>query len=170
MIRFSSLRARLVGTVFLAVAPAWVLMCFLLKGTGTEQDLPWLLLAVAVGLLSLTAAWPVRRVLAPNGHLLVTVPFVLLLLDYWPLDRFAKATDGKALFQIPRRLMIEKLPLFGLSAISCVATLFAVSNDETFFNKFGFASRHIPELDRERSEVSKYKGVYAKDLSDGLTV
>ena len=57
MIRFSSLRARLVGTVFLAVAPAWVLMCFLLKGTGTEQDLPWMLLAVAVGLLSLGAAW-----------------------------------------------------------------------------------------------------------------
>jgi N-acetylglutamate synthase-like GNAT family acetyltransferase len=44
-------------------------------------------------------------------------------------------------------------------------TLFAVSNDEEFFNKFGFRARHIPELDRERSEVSRYKGVYAKDLS-----
>src|SRR5207237_7567111 len=43
------------------------------------------------------------------------------------------------------------------------ATLFAVSNDEEFFNKFGFTARHIPELDRERSEVSRYKGVYAKD-------
>src|SRR5215472_12024097 len=57
MIRFSSLRARLVGTVFLAVAPAWVLTYFLFKGTGGEQDLPWMLLAVAVGLLSLGAAW-----------------------------------------------------------------------------------------------------------------
>ena len=45
------------------------------------------------------------------------------------------------------------------------ATLFAVSNDEEFFAKFGFSARHIPELDRERSEVSRYKGVYAKDLS-----
>ena len=45
------------------------------------------------------------------------------------------------------------------------STLFAVSNDEAFFRKFGFESRHIPELDRERSEVSRYKGVYAKDLA-----
>ncbi len=44
------------------------------------------------------------------------------------------------------------------------ATLFAVSNDEEFFIKFGFTPRHISELDRERSEVSRYKGVYAKDL------
>lgn len=43
-------------------------------------------------------------------------------------------------------------------------TLFAVSNDEEFFRKHGFAVRHIPELDKERSEVSRYKGVYAKDL------
>lgn len=43
-------------------------------------------------------------------------------------------------------------------------TLFAVSNDEKFFLKFGFDDRHIPELNRERSEVSRYKGVYAKDL------
>ena len=46
-----------------------------------------------------------------------------------------------------------------------VATLFAVSNDEAFFSRFGFAVRHIPELDRERSEVSRYKGVFAKDLA-----
>lgn len=45
------------------------------------------------------------------------------------------------------------------------ATLFAVSNDEAYFNRFGFAQRHIPELDRERSEVSRYKGVFAKDLA-----
>jgi amino-acid N-acetyltransferase len=44
------------------------------------------------------------------------------------------------------------------------ATLFAVSNDEAFFGRFGFEPRHIPELDRERSEVSRYKGVFAKDL------
>ncbi|MDB4917381.1 MAG: putative acetyltransferase [Gemmatimonadetes bacterium] len=45
------------------------------------------------------------------------------------------------------------------------STLFAVSNDEAFFNRFGFVARHIPELDRERSEVSRYKGVFAKDLA-----
>jgi signal transduction histidine kinase/HAMP domain-containing protein/ActR/RegA family two-component response regulator len=57
MIRFSSLRARLVGIVFLAVAPAWGLMYFLLRLTGTEQDMPWMLLAITIGLLSLGAAW-----------------------------------------------------------------------------------------------------------------
>lgn len=44
------------------------------------------------------------------------------------------------------------------------ATLFAVSNRDSFFISRGFAPRHIPELDRERSEVSKFKGVFAKDL------
>ena len=44
------------------------------------------------------------------------------------------------------------------------ATLFAVSNDEAYFNRFGFFARHIPELDREHSEVSRYKGVFAKDI------
>ena len=47
MIRFSSLRARLVGTVFVAIAPAWVLMY--------HNKLPWS--GFVVGLLALGAAW-----------------------------------------------------------------------------------------------------------------
>ena len=46
---------------------------------------------------------------------LVTVPFVLLLLDCWPLRRVAP---------IPQ-LLIEKIPLFLLSAASCLATMLA---------------------------------------------
>ena len=46
-----------------------------------------------------------------------------------------------------------------------VHTIFAVSDSERYFLARGFVARHIPELDRERSEVSKYKGVYAKDLA-----
>jgi len=57
MTSFSSLRARLVGTVFLAVAPAWGLTYFLVKKAGAEQDLPWMLLSGAVGLVALAAAW-----------------------------------------------------------------------------------------------------------------
>ena len=45
-----------------------------------------------------------------------------------------------------------------------IRTLFAVSNDEAYFRHMGYEPRHIPELDRERSAVSRYKGVYAKDL------
>ncbi len=45
-------------------------------------------------------------------------------------------------------------------------TVFAVSNNEAFFRSRGYAPREIPELSRERSEVTRFKGVYAKDLED----
>lgn len=57
MTRFSSLRARLVGTVFLAIGPAWAVAYFIIKRTGTEQDWPWTMLSGIVGLLALAAAW-----------------------------------------------------------------------------------------------------------------
>ncbi len=47
--------------------------------------------------------------------MLVTVPFSLLLLDYWPLDRMK---DGGAVL----RLAVEKIPFFALSAVLCVVT------------------------------------------------
>jgi Tfp pilus assembly protein PilF len=46
--------------------------------------------------------------------MLVTLPFVMLLLDYWPLKRFTIL-----------RLVWEKIPFFLLSAISCVVTFIA---------------------------------------------
>ncbi len=49
--------------------------------------------------------------------MLVTLPFVLLLLDVWPLGRFGKAPAG--------RLVLEKAPLFALVAVSSVVTFFA---------------------------------------------
>jgi Tfp pilus assembly protein PilF len=48
----------------------------------------------------------------------VTVPLVLLLLDYWPLQR---AND----FPAWRRMIVEKIPLFALSAAAAAATMFA---------------------------------------------
>src|SRR4029453_10336761 len=48
--------------------------------------------------------------------MLVTLPFVLLLLDYWPLDRIR----GQFWMRV-----LEKLPLVALSAISSIATLVA---------------------------------------------
>ena len=57
--------------------------------------------------------------------MLVTLPLVLLLLDYWPLNRMALGGDsGNKQFPISR-LILEKLPLFGLVAASCALTLFA---------------------------------------------
>jgi Flp pilus assembly protein TadD len=54
--------------------------------------------------------------------MLVTLPFVLLLLDWWPA--FApRASARQAL--APRQLVLEKLPLFALAAASSVVTVIA---------------------------------------------
>ncbi len=47
--------------------------------------------------------------------MLVTLPLILWLLDYWPLQRKEST----------RRLVMEKLPLLALAAAGCVATLLA---------------------------------------------
>jgi tetratricopeptide (TPR) repeat protein len=56
-----------------------------------------------------------------SKSMLVTVPFVLLLLDYWPLRRYAAA--NQSYFRVARRLILEKIPLFALSATICAVTL-----------------------------------------------
>src|SRR5215469_10201629 len=65
--------------------------------------------------------------------MLVSVPFVLLLLDYWPLGRVTNVGFSKTLkWQAPssiqwpviRRLVAEKVPLFVLAVLSSVVTLF----------------------------------------------
>jgi Tfp pilus assembly protein PilF len=64
--------------------------------------------------------------------MLVTLPFVLLLLDWWPLGRLRqsksspKSPGGKAPGRPGiRLLLIEKTPFFLLSAISCFLTIYA---------------------------------------------
>jgi tetratricopeptide (TPR) repeat protein len=47
--------------------------------------------------------------------MLVTWPFVMLLLDYWPLKRIQPGRLG--------RLLMEKVPFFALAAAACVITL-----------------------------------------------
>ena len=60
--------------------------------------------------------------------MLVTVPFVLLLLDYWPLGRIplpGAARNGPAAKISLRRAVLEKVPLLVLSAASSLATMIA---------------------------------------------
>ena len=73
---------------------------------------------------------------------LVTLPFVLLLLDYWPLcrihnseavaERVQGALKGRTAAWLCRsswpRLVVEKIPFFVLSALCCAATIFATRN------------------------------------------
>src|SRR5207247_20606 len=65
---------------------------------------------------------------------LVTVPLVLLLLDYWPLRRFresevkgqpARRSLSGGGWSVVRGLVVEKIPLFALSAAGAGATLWA---------------------------------------------
>jgi Flp pilus assembly protein TadD len=55
--------------------------------------------------------------------MLVTAPFVLLLIDYWPLQRIPWVQGLKS--KAGRRLILEKVPLLGLSAASCIVTYLA---------------------------------------------
>jgi tetratricopeptide (TPR) repeat protein len=55
--------------------------------------------------------------------MLVTLPFVLLLLDYWPLKR-VRAEESHAGRQL-LRLFAEKVPLMALSAVSSTVTYLA---------------------------------------------
>jgi tetratricopeptide (TPR) repeat protein len=55
----------------------------------------------------------------------MTLPFVLLLLDYWPLARLRPAAASW------RKLVLEKVPLFVLAAGSGVATLLAREHEGT---------------------------------------
>jgi tetratricopeptide (TPR) repeat protein len=59
--------------------------------------------------------------------ILVTLPFVLLLLDYWPLGRLTAGRADKPLAasQTWRRLIVEKIPLLLLAAASCAVTIWA---------------------------------------------
>jgi tetratricopeptide (TPR) repeat protein len=59
--------------------------------------------------------------------MLVTLPFLLLLLDYWPLERFAAPRAVKTAAipdrrRILYRIIIEKIPFFALAAVSSVIT------------------------------------------------
>jgi len=58
--------------------------------------------------------------------MVVTLPFVLLLLDYWPLRRIQGWGEPGELSPQqagPGKLVVEKLPLFALSATSAVITM-----------------------------------------------
>jgi tetratricopeptide (TPR) repeat protein len=68
-----------------------------------NSKLKWYLAAILLFVLGLM-----------SKPMLVTLPFVLLLLDYWPLQR-----------KFSRWLVIEKIPFFICSIVSCVITYIA---------------------------------------------
>ena len=75
----------------------WMLTMAAYCKYAKTTSLKWYLLTLAAFALGLMAK-----------PMLVTLPFVLLLLDYWPLERINQK----------RKIIIEKLPFFVLSAVS----------------------------------------------------
>jgi len=97
--------------------------------------------------------------------MLVTLPFVLLLLDYWPLGRFQfgqivksvgqqsrKSLNAFSHWKLSRHLLLEKIPLFALSAISSIVTFLvqrtagAVTSVETLPLKLRIANTFVSYL------------------------
>lgn len=60
--------------------------------------------------------------------IIVALPFVLLLLDYWPLGRFRFARSVGHEQQKTSRLVLEKLPLLALSAVSIYLSSLSVQH------------------------------------------
>ncbi|MFA7403185.1 MAG: tetratricopeptide repeat protein [Pelobacteraceae bacterium] len=63
--------------------------------------------------------------------MLVTLPLIMLLMDYWPLQRFTTADSNgerpprQPVATKPIRLLVEKLPFLALAASSCAVTVIA---------------------------------------------
>jgi protein O-mannosyl-transferase len=56
--------------------------------------------------------------------MVVTIPFVLLLLDIWPLQRIQFIPNSRSVYSVPIvNLLVEKIPLFLLSTASCIITV-----------------------------------------------
>jgi protein O-mannosyl-transferase len=85
--------------------------------------------------------------------MLVTLPCVLLLLDYWPLRRLGALTDVRRV----GALTLEKLPLFALSVAACLLTI--------QYQKMGDAVRSLeafPFTMRVQSAVIAYAAYLGK--------
>jgi len=100
--------------------------------------------------------------------MLVTLPFVLLLIDYWPLNRTAINTqnENQAEIQVPLKigkaklsfLILEKIPLFILTAISICVTLYTQHNVKAVVNLDS-----LPILKRINNAIVSY-GLYIKKM------
>ena len=80
--------------------------------TQSRRWYAWTGVALALGLMA--------------KPMVVTWPFVMLLLDYWPLRRFQRS-EVRRQRSVLRGLVVEKIPLFALVAASAVITSVAQS-------------------------------------------
>lgn len=110
----SALQYTLSGMLFMLTL--WAYVCYVRQRSAARYVL--VVLLFVLGLLA--------------KEMLVTLPAVLLLLDFWPLRRStlnaadAGATGGNNRPLSPTALIVEKLPLFALSVVWSVITFLAL--------------------------------------------
>lgn len=99
--------------------------------------------------------------------MLVTLPFVLLLLDYWPLNRTTISYQNEdqttaAVLAVKKEkisfLILEKVPLFILSAVSIGLTLYAADSVNTISTL-----EEVPMMKRVANVIVSY-GLYIKKM------
>jgi protein O-mannosyl-transferase len=77
--------------------------------------------------------------------MLVSLPFVLMLLDYWPLGRWQKAlsVSMESRYQLAFRLLWEKVPFLLLTITSIVLTLWAQAKGNSIISieRLNFSER-----------------------------
>lgn len=95
----------------------------------TSRLLPYLLAMVFFLLCLLSKA------------MLVTLPCVLLLIDYWPLDRWRRGNI--------RRLIVEKVPFLTMTVLFCILTVIA-------HNQYGAVSLELPLTERLTHTIIAY--------------
>ena len=71
----------------------------------------------------------------------VPLPFLLLLLDYWPLGRFQSAAPGSGKSPVAMRLVLEKIPLLALSAVASVIAVLAQGEAVQTVEKYSIPAR-----------------------------
>jgi len=89
----------------------WVATCIVYGWYARRPRLDTYLLLLVVFALGLM-----------SKPMLVTLPFVLLLLDFWPLDR-VKLERGSTALRANLRLLWEKIPLFALVVLASYITI-----------------------------------------------
>ncbi len=95
--------------------------------------------------------------------MLVTLPFVLLLLDYWPLQRMSVSAPDKGKSRLA--IVLEKWPFFALAGVSCAVTVLAQRSMSTVasLNQLSLAYR----LENATVAYAKYllKMIWPVDLA-----
>jgi Flp pilus assembly protein TadD len=141
-------------STFFMILTIWVYVCYAEKPGWVRYIGVWI--SMALGLLA--------------KPMLVTLPFVLLLLDYWPLRRwkFHSMTKDEVSFQKNpiSHLVIEKIPLFALSAASlCVSYISSRGMG------FVVSLKSVPPLLRVENALVSYVAYIGKMiLPSGLAV